>query len=188
MAETQPTCPMCDVGHLTPERYEDEFDYRGQKLQVADLECYVCNTCGADPVFEDQIRRNHRLVTDAKRRADSLLTGDEIKAMRDDLRLSQKDASELFGGGANAFSKYERGDVMQSVAMDRLIRLTWRSASNLHALRVLAGISLAPEAPAVVPHQGTQRIPLDTRQCRAKRRPDNVIVVEPKVWTGDLAA
>lgn len=39
------------------------------------------------------------------------------------LGLSQEEAARLFGGGRNAFSKYERGEVAQSVAMDRLIRL-----------------------------------------------------------------
>jgi HTH-type transcriptional regulator/antitoxin MqsA len=29
----------------------------------------------------------------------------------------------VFGGGRNAFSKYERGEVSQSVAMDKLIRV-----------------------------------------------------------------
>ncbi|WP_354470402.1 type II toxin-antitoxin system MqsA family antitoxin [Marinobacterium sp. MBR-109] len=29
----------------------------------------------------------------------------------------------MLGGGRNAFSKYERGEVAQSVAMDRIIRV-----------------------------------------------------------------
>jgi HTH-type transcriptional regulator/antitoxin MqsA len=34
----------------------------------------------------------------------------------------------MFGGGLNAFSKYERGEVIQSEAMDKLIRVSCRYA------------------------------------------------------------
>jgi len=59
----------------------------------------------------------------AKRRADGLLSPEEIRHAREALGLTQHKAAEVFGGGRNAFSKYERGEVAQSVAMDRLIRL-----------------------------------------------------------------
>ncbi|VXC65715.1 conserved hypothetical protein [Pseudomonas sp. 8Z] len=32
-----------------------------------------------------------------------------IRSVRKQLRLSQREAAELFGGGLNAFSRYERG-------------------------------------------------------------------------------
>lgn len=121
-----PTCPICESGELSPITYRDTFQHNGSEIVVSGLEGYECPVCGADPVFEDQIRRNHRRIVDAKRHADGLLTGEDIRALRERLHLTQKDASALFGGGANAFSKYERGDVVQSVAMDRLLRLIAR--------------------------------------------------------------
>jgi len=42
------------------------------------------------------------------------------------LGLTQHAASSIFGGGLNAFSKYERGEVIQSKAMDKLIRVSCR--------------------------------------------------------------
>lgn len=134
-------CPMCEHGSLTPSTYSDTFQHRGADLVVEGLECYVCDECGADPVFEDQIRRNHVRVVDARRQADGLLTGREILALRKSLGLSQRDASEVFGGGANAFSKYERGEVAQSVAMDRLLRLVARYPLLLDDLRGHAGVA-----------------------------------------------
>jgi len=60
--------------------------------------------------------------------------------------LTQKDASSLFGGGANAFSKYERGDVIQSDAMDRLMRLVKQHPGLLGDLRGLtvSGVGAVP--------------------------------------------
>lgn len=133
-------CPMCEHDSLTPSTYSDTFQHRGADLVVEGLECYVCDECGADPVFEDQIRRNHVRVVDARRRADGLLTGREILDLRKSLGLSQKDASEVFGGGANAFSKYERGEVAQSVAMDRLLRLVARYPLLLDDVRRHTGM------------------------------------------------
>jgi len=128
-------CPVCEVGILTKNSYADDFEHNGSSLHVEGLESCVCDTCGSNPILKEQIRYNHRLIVDARRRADGLLTGSEIRLLRNHLGLTQKDASELFGGGANAFSKYERGDVVQSVAMDRLLRIVGDHRELLDELR-----------------------------------------------------
>ncbi|MGH8162266.1 MAG: type II toxin-antitoxin system MqsA family antitoxin [Gammaproteobacteria bacterium] len=135
-------CPVCERGHLTPQTYSDEFSYRGKMLRVDGLEGYLCDTCGADPVFETQIRRGHAKYQDARRRADGLLIGSEIRELRKQLGLTQQQAARIFGGGANAFSKYERGDVMQSVAMDRLIRVCIRHPQLLSEIAEEEGVNV----------------------------------------------
>lgn len=60
------TCPMCDVGHLTPIRFAEEFNYNGQKILVEELEGYLCESCGADSILEDQIMRNRIRIAEAK--------------------------------------------------------------------------------------------------------------------------
>ena len=92
-------CPVCEQGTLTVGRYSDEVEYDGQKLMVNDLERTQCNQCGADPVLTEQIRRNQVRICDAKRRASGYLTGEEIRAVRERLSLSQAEAALLFGGG-----------------------------------------------------------------------------------------
>jgi HTH-type transcriptional regulator/antitoxin MqsA len=74
-------------------------------------------------------------MTDFYREADGLLTGNQIKAIRDDLGLTQAEAAKVFGGGKNAFTKYENGDVTQSVAMDKLIRTAYAVPAALDFLR-----------------------------------------------------
>lgn len=146
MMSKQPMiCPVCEEGHLHEARFAGDFKHGDRTVHVDDLECYRCDTCGADPVLQDQIRRNHLKVADAKRRIDGLLSGAEIKATRECLHLSQNEAAELFGGGANAFSKYERGDVLQSKPMDRLLRLTARFPFLLNVLREECGLEPVEE-------------------------------------------
>ena len=138
MTKTPEICPDCQSGTLALERYSDTFEYRGEILSVDGLECWLCDQCGAEIIRPEQIRHGDRLFADARRRVDGLLTGEEIARIRKALGLTQRQAAELFGGGANAFSKYERGDVIQSVAMDRLMRLIAAHPEHLRELSALA--------------------------------------------------
>ncbi|HEY4212201.1 MAG TPA: type II toxin-antitoxin system MqsA family antitoxin [Steroidobacteraceae bacterium] len=133
-------CPVCEMGTLTPEVYSDEIQHNGKVIVVEDLERSRCDSCGADPVLTDQIKRNQVRICDAKRRGDGYLTSQEILNLRNRLQLSQPDASALFGGGPNAFSKYERGEVVQSLPMDRLLRLVSTFPWIAEFLRPLAGL------------------------------------------------
>ncbi|MBL0039623.1 MAG: type II toxin-antitoxin system MqsA family antitoxin [Xanthomonadales bacterium] len=135
------TCTECGIGTLSASTWEGDFRHGEATVRVTNLECFRCDACGADPVFAHQIRRNQLKIADAKRTADGLLTGAEIRAIRERLDLTQAQASEVFGGGANAFSKYERGDVTQSVAMDRLIKVADFVPGVIEYLRFEAGLS-----------------------------------------------
>ena len=116
-------CPVCEAGRLSEIRYEDDFNHNGKVVHVDGLMGCECDACGADPILKSQIKYNHLRIADAKRLSEGMLTGMEIKAFRKSFDLTQKQAAALFCGGANAFSKYERGDVIQSRSMDVLIRL-----------------------------------------------------------------
>ncbi len=117
------TCLVCDEGTLTEKTHSNQFKHGNHSITVDELEGYLCNVCDIYLISPPQIRRNHLKIADAKRKHDGLLTGDEIKAIRKKLHLTQKNASQIFGGGANAFSKYERGDIIQSEPMDKLLRV-----------------------------------------------------------------
>lgn len=133
------TCTECEKGHLVASTYGDDFRHGGALLHVEGLECYICDHCGADPIYTDQIRRNQLRIADAKRSHDGMLTGAHICAVRKQLGLTQAQASEVFGGGANAFSKYERGDVIQSAAMDKLLKVAQFMPDAAEFLRIEAG-------------------------------------------------
>jgi len=141
MTSNSMICSSCEQGNLVPSVFADDFRHNDSSVHVEELECYVCDRCGADPVYSDQIRRNQLRIADAKRRADGLLTGGEIRSIRDYLGITQQEAATLFGGGANAFSKYERGDVLQSVAMDRLLKAAAFFPDLIEFLRLEAGMA-----------------------------------------------
>jgi HTH-type transcriptional regulator/antitoxin MqsA len=135
-------CPVCEQGHLLPEGYEDTIPYNGSALHVDGLQRHRCDTCGADPVLTDQIKANQLRIADAKRAHDGLLRGDQIRKLREHFGLSQSEAATVFGGGGNAFSKYERGEVIQSVPMDRLLRLVLDVPGAVPILASYCGLAL----------------------------------------------
>jgi HTH-type transcriptional regulator/antitoxin MqsA len=136
-------CPVCEQGHLTAEVYVGEVQHNGSQLSVSGMERCRCDTCGADPVLVDQIKRNQIRIADARRACDGLLSADEIRHVRELMNISQAQAALILGGGANAFSKYERGEVAQSVAMDRLLRLVRDIPGAIHLLASYAGLSIS---------------------------------------------
>lgn len=119
-------CPICETGTLVMRTWSGEIEHKSKTLNVPNLEYSECTLCSADPVLAAQARRNQVRIADARRAAEYLLSASEIRAARKRLGLTQHAASKVFGGGRNAFSKYERGEVIQSEAMDRLIRVACR--------------------------------------------------------------
>jgi HTH-type transcriptional regulator/antitoxin MqsA len=103
-------------------RKEPDTAQRNEQSYTVDMEYSICRQCGDIVLFPEQIKRNDCLVRDAWRKIDGLLTAQEIVDLRNKLGLTQQEAAKVFGGGVNAFSKYERSEVIQSVAMDKLMR------------------------------------------------------------------
>ena len=119
-----PDCPMCRTPAPWEPRCSNEtYQYKGQMFSLSDIEYSVCRECGFDLVLPRQTRRNEARVRDEHRRIDGLLTGGQIKAIRKRLGLTQSQAARVMGGGDNAFSKYERGEITQSAAMNAVLLL-----------------------------------------------------------------
>ena len=133
-------CGFCGKGKLRGVTQTEHFEYRGRPLEVAGYTYSICEACSEEVVTPEQMKCNQRLVADAKRRLDGFLTSTEIRQLRVQLGLSQIDAGKVFGGGTNAFYKYENGEVMQSQALDRLMVLARDDARAYQRLRDMAGL------------------------------------------------
>jgi len=129
-------CKLCGSHEIQQYTEVEPVTYKEAVLQVP-MEYSVCANCGREFIATEQIRRNDAAVRDAKRAQDGLLTGSDIVRLRSKLKLNQEMAALLFGGGRNAFSKYERGEVTQSAAMDRLLRLCSRHPELVNDLKVM---------------------------------------------------
>lgn len=124
------SCPLCGEGVLVQHEHDRESEIDGYKFVIRGLLHSVCDHCHERVVTPDQSRHNKRVVVEARANAVSerdrsqRLTPTDILAIRKKLRLTQTQAARVFGGGANAFSKYENGDVTPSEGMEKLLRLS----------------------------------------------------------------
>lgn len=132
-------CPICGEGNLHSRVGKSSVGYKGQSTEL-DFQYSVCDTCGSEQSNAIQLRENKRAMVAFKKRVDGLLSGSEIHRLREKWRLSQADAAKVFGGGPVAFSKYETDDVVQSEAMDKLLRLAAELPTALEHLSRRAGI------------------------------------------------
>lgn len=116
-------CDFCGIDNAVAVVTTESIPYKTGMLRVEGYESTHCDSCGEDFVTSEQSRANDRRGIKARAAFDGLLTGDEIVAIRSRLKLSQVAAAEVFGGGPNAFYKYENSEVLVSKAMDLLLRL-----------------------------------------------------------------
>jgi HTH-type transcriptional regulator/antitoxin MqsA len=68
-----------------------------------------CEACGEGVIDGKDSKAVMPLILSEKARIDGLLTPEEIKRVRIKLKLTQKQAAAIFGGGVNAFNRYEKG-------------------------------------------------------------------------------
>jgi HTH-type transcriptional regulator/antitoxin MqsA len=84
------------------------FDYKHEHLVVKQIRGWYCPLCN-EALFDDgegvryAATLDHFVATVDKHQAE------ELQRIRRKLHLTQKEAAQLFGGGVNAFSEYERG-------------------------------------------------------------------------------
>lgn len=58
-----------------------------------------------------------------------------ISSVRKKLQLDQREAAELFGGGVNAFSRYENGKTRPPLALVKLFKVLERHPELLSEIR-----------------------------------------------------
>ncbi|WP_334033904.1 type II TA system antitoxin MqsA family protein [Burkholderia cepacia] len=143
------TCSVCDSSAWTEISYSDTVETKGLHVNVEGLHANYCEPCRHTWITPDQRRHNDEQIRaayiatrDKIRDTEGLLSTSDIQYIRQRFDLSQRDASHIFGGGINAFNKYESGEVLQSQAMDRLLRLT--NEFGVHAVEFLRTCKGAP--------------------------------------------
>jgi HTH-type transcriptional regulator/antitoxin MqsA len=58
-----------------------------------------------------------------------------IAQVRKKLKLDQREAAEIFGGGVNAFSRYENGKTKPPLALVKLLKVLERHPDLLNEVR-----------------------------------------------------
>lgn len=128
-------CPICGHADVRKKVGIETFEYKGKKFDCPNYITYECQSCGEEIVDKKTLKESGRTIRDFYRQVDGLLTSQEIRRIRETkLCLTQDHASELLGGGAKSFARYENSEVIQSKAMDKLLRILDTDPSILTVL------------------------------------------------------
>ncbi|CAI8994982.1 HTH-type transcriptional regulator / antitoxin MqsA [Pseudomonas chlororaphis] len=128
------------------------IDYKHLLRQVDGLDGWECQACGEiefDPASAERYASaGDQLLEDCRQ-----FMASEMKRIRRKLHLSQKDAVRLLsGGGHNAFSRYERGEVAPPQPLFMLMRLLDRHPELMAEVHALS----AQQAPPATDNQPQQ--------------------------------
>ena len=115
-------CEVCGMGTARHETTNEPLEYRGQTKEFA-LHGHVCDVCHTEYATAEDMRLNKRIKVAFEKEVDGLLSGREVKAIRERLGVTQAQAGTLFGGGPVAFCKYENDELAQSAPMDNVLRI-----------------------------------------------------------------
>ena len=114
-------CQICFEGHLHHTTKEDTISFKGYTHTVKQPGLW-CDTCGEAVLSGADLKATEKEIEHFKKQV-KLKIAQEVKESRKKLNITQKKASDLFGGGINAFSRYERGEVVPPLSTLTLIRV-----------------------------------------------------------------
>jgi len=101
-------CVACGGGPVVRETRTTSFEYKGKSLAY-DQPANWCSECGEALLDKSDKDSTDPIIYNFQAKVDGRLTTDDIRRIRTKLGLTQKQAGEVIGGGANAFSRYETG-------------------------------------------------------------------------------
>src|SRR3990167_9148350 len=115
-------CPFCGKKSYYHQTKQMKLAYKSHVISIRQPG-YWCDACKEGVIGGEDRKATQKELQLHRAKIDGLLSPDEVKNIREVLQLTQQRASELFGGGVNAFSRYERGETPIPRALSQLLRL-----------------------------------------------------------------
>ena len=125
-------CPSCGEAKLVGDKRDIRYTYKGETTRIRGVRGDFCPACG-ESVLEatESSRVSSAMLAFHKQVNASLVNPEFIVRVRNKLALDQRQAGEIFGGGPNAFSRYENGKTKPPVALVKLLKVLDRHPSLL---------------------------------------------------------
>ena len=129
-------CPNCGAADLVRDTRDIPYTYKGETTVFAGVAGEWCPACG-EAVFDAAASRavSADMKAFAKQVNAAIVDPAFISAVRKKLRLDQQEAAEIFGGGINAFSRYENGKTKPPLALVKLFKVLDRHPDLLAEVR-----------------------------------------------------
>lgn len=117
-------CPICGGAELVHETRDVPYEYKGHKTTLKNITAQHCSACGEGVMDRDETTAYAAAVKAFQRKVNATLIDPAfIASVRKRLNIDQREAGELFGGGVNAFSRYETGKTSPPVTIIKLFKM-----------------------------------------------------------------
>lgn len=129
-------CPNCGITDLVHDTRDMPYTYKGEATVFTQVVGDYCPACG-EGVFDAATSRTISADMKAfgKQVNATIVDPAFISAVRKKLDLDQQEAAEIFGGGVNAFSRYENGKTKPPLALVKLFKVLDRHPDLLSEVR-----------------------------------------------------
>ena len=129
-------CPICAQAELVADTRELPNTYKGESTTIQAVTGEFCPACGEAILDASESTRTSALMLEFNRQVNASIVDPEfISRVRKRLALDQREAAEIFGGGVNAFSRYENGKTKPPLALVKLLRVLDRHPDLLEEIR-----------------------------------------------------
>jgi HTH-type transcriptional regulator/antitoxin MqsA len=142
MVKANELCGICGEGALTLKEDTRDIEYNGAEGSI-EYHYSVCSCCGIEQASDADIRFNARTMNAFKAETLGVMSASAIRSLRKSFNVRQAYAGQMFGGGVNAFNKYENNDVVPSKALSKLLQVTRDVPGVAQYLANLEGITLS---------------------------------------------
>ena len=130
-------CPNCGAKKLVRDTRDVPYTYKGESTVLPQVTGEFCAACDESVLDAAESRRTMNLMLAFNKQVNaSIVDPDFIASVRKKLDLDQREAGEIFGGGVNAFSRYENGKTKPPLALVKLLRVLDRHPDLLDEIRV----------------------------------------------------
>jgi HTH-type transcriptional regulator / antitoxin MqsA len=129
-------CPSCGAAELIHDTRDVAYTYKGELATIPAVTGGFCPACGEIVLNREHGDRYSELLGQFQRQVNAAFVDpDYIAKVRRKLDLDQREAAEIFGGGINAFSRYENGKTKPSLALVKLLKVLDRHPDLLDEVR-----------------------------------------------------
>ena len=129
-------CPVCGGAELIHDTRDLPYAYKGEETILPGIEGDFCPSCGEGVLDRTNSMKASTLMSEFIKQVNAASVDPEfILNVRKKLALDQKEAAEIFGGGVNAFSRYENGKTRPPLALVKLLKVLDRHPDLLSEVR-----------------------------------------------------
>jgi HTH-type transcriptional regulator/antitoxin MqsA len=148
-------CPICGDGVWRPmSDGVHKFRHKRNVFDVSGMHYALCDKCGSKGFLPGQAKANRQLIAAFQEGIKEFIAPSEILAVREKYLLTQEQAGRIFGGGSQAFSKWEHGKVTPAEPTAKLLKLVLRSEEAMRELAIMAGETLPKIEPRCTSQDG----------------------------------